>query len=149
MFSRKRRRKNIVDLEVQGAVLRKVAMHWLMFFSCNTFALLAWVKMVEMPDATWETVFTVCLSRYLPFVLVTSVLFPAFLLDTLKFSSRFAGPIYRLRDALRRAANGEVVKPVTFRTQDFWSEMATNFNRVAGLSEPANTDDRATGAIRK
>lgn len=145
----KRRRQKIVDLEVQGAMLRKIAVHWGLFFVCNTLALLIWIKMFEMPDQTWGTIANECLRRYFPFVLVTSVLFPAFLLDTLKFTSRFAGPIYRLREALRQAAAGEVVKPVSFRSQDYWSEIATNFNRVAGLVDHTKSDATTTQTLQK
>ncbi len=134
-----RRSKSLVDPEVQGSVLKKVAMHWLLLFLCNTIALVIWVRLFEQPDAAWGDTLRDCLQRYLPFFVVTIVLLPAFVWDTLKLTNRFAGPILRLRLALSDAADGRIVAPLHFRQNDFWREIAENFNSVLSRVTVAET----------
>ncbi|TWU62927.1 MULTISPECIES: hypothetical protein [Crateriforma] len=125
-----RRKKTIVDSEVQGGILRKIALHWVALFFCNTLALMIWLRLFEQPEAGWSEAFQECWTRFLPFFIVTMTLIPAFIWDTLKLTNRFAGPISRLRQALRDAGEGRPVGPLKFRTSDYWAEMADDFNRL-------------------
>jgi hypothetical protein len=47
------------------------------------------------------------------------------------------GPILRLRRALKEVADGLPAKPLNFREQDFWRELATDFNRAAARAAAA------------
>lgn len=140
-----KRRRALVDPEVQGGVLRKIAIHWVVFFVCNATALMIWIRLFEQPDADWGQTFSDTLLRFLPFFVITMALIPAFVWDTLKLTNRFAGPILRLRAALSDASAGRAVSPIHFRTNDFWQEMATNFNtlmeRHKTTGEPSGDTD--------
>ncbi len=125
-----KRRNTLVDPEVQGGVLKKIAVHWGVFFVCNALALMIWIRLFEQPDASWGQTFSDALKRFLPFFVITMALIPAFVLDTLKLTNRFAGPILRLRSALSDASRGESIEPLHFRTNDYWQEIAKNFNSV-------------------
>ena len=59
-------------------------------------------------------------------------LLPILALDFLQFTNRFAGPVLRLRAAMRQVARGEAAPPLSFRDDDFWQELAADFNRIAG-----------------
>ncbi len=131
-----RRSKSLVDPEVQGSVLKKIAAHWFILFVCNSLALVLWVRLFEQPDAMWSETLRECFYRYLPFFVVTVALAPAFVWDTLKLTNRFAGPILRLRQALAESAQGRVVAPLHFRQNDFWREIAENFNITVGARKP-------------
>ncbi|MGI9474253.1 MAG: hypothetical protein ACR2NZ_22115 [Rubripirellula sp.] len=128
--SNKKRRKVLVDPEVQVGVIRKIAAHWVIFFICNAMALMIWVRLFEQPDADWGQTFADSLRRFLPFFVITMALIPAFVWDTLKLTNRFAGPILRLRGALLDASQGRAVAPLRFRENDFWQEIALNFNSM-------------------
>ena len=125
-----KRRKALVDPEVQGGILRKIAVHWVIFFICNAMALMIWIRLFEQPDADWGQTFGDTLRRFLPFFIITIALIPAFVWDTLKLTNRFAGPILRLRSALADASEGRAVQPLHFRSSDFWQEIAVNFNKL-------------------
>ena len=131
----KPRKQLLVDKEVQGSLLRKVSIHWTAFFVCNAIALTIWIRVFERPDVGWAETFQDTLRRFLPFFVINLALIPAFIRDTLKVTNRFAGPISRLRKALRLAADGEPVDRLTFRETDFWSEVAKDFNRVVDRIE--------------
>lgn len=125
-----KRRTALVDPEVQGGILRKIAFHWVAFFVCNAMALMIWIRLFEQPDADWGQTFSDALRRFLPFFVITLALIPAFVWDTLKLTNRFAGPIRRLRSALQDASEGRAVAPLSFRSNDYWKEIASNFNDV-------------------
>ena len=126
----KKRRKILVDPEVQVGIIRKIAAHWVVFFICNAMALMIWVRLFEQPDADWGQTFADAVRRFLPFFVITLALIPAFVWDTLKLTNRFAGPILRLRGALLDASQGRAVAPLRFRENDFWQEIARNFNAL-------------------
>ncbi len=141
-----KRRRALVDPEVQGGVLRKIAIHWVLFFICNALAMMIWIRLFEQPDADWGQTFGDTLLRFLPFFIITMALIPAFVWDTLKLTNRFAGPILRLRSALADASDGRAVSPLHFRTNDFWQEIAENFNKVmrrhdVEIGPPTDPDD--------
>lgn len=135
-----KRTKSLVDPEVQGGILRTVAIHWILFFVCNAVALMIWVRLFEQPDADWGQTFGDTLRRFLPFFVITAALIPAFVLDTLKMSNRFAGPVSRLRRALQDAREGRTVKPLKFRGRDYWQDMATDFNSLLERAQVGPVD---------
>lgn len=138
----KKRRQTLVDPEVQGGILRKVALHWAVFFLCNALALVIWIRLFEQPDAEWGQTLGDTFRRFLPFFVISIALFPAFVWDTLKMTNRFAGPILRLRQALAEASAGRAVPPLRFRDSDYWQEIANNFNRLMErYSNAASTTD--------
>ena len=57
-------------------------------------------------------------------------LLPVFVLDTIKMSNRFAGPIYRLRQTIRSIAQGDPPPRLKFRDFDFWQGLAQDFNQM-------------------
>jgi len=57
-------------------------------------------------------------------------LLPVFVLDAIKLSHRFAGPIYRLRYTIRKIAHGDPAPRLKFRDFDFWQGLAEDFNRM-------------------
>ena len=137
----------LTDPVVQFGLLRRIAIHWLLLFACNAVGLLLWVRLLELPDQSWSQSVTVVLQRFLPFFLITAVVLPAFVVDTLKLTNRITGPIRRLRGDLGRVAAGQKVTKLKFRGGDFFSEIAEPFNRIVErierierLQTPAATD---------
>jgi len=55
-------------------------------------------------------------------------------------SNKFVGPVMRLRNGLRDLAEGRPAQPLNFRDDDFWREMATDFNRAAAHVARAAAD---------
>jgi len=57
-------------------------------------------------------------------------LLPVFVMDTVKLSHRFAGPIFSLRRAIREVAAGETPRRLKFRHKDFWKDLADDYNAM-------------------
>ena len=65
-----------------------------------------------------------------PFLLVLVFLLPVFIIDSIKLSNRFAGPVYSLRRALREIVQGKPPRRLKFRKHDFWHDLADDYNAL-------------------
>jgi methyl-accepting chemotaxis protein len=124
-----RRTKHFIDSNVQGALARRIILHWLTFLSVAF--LVSFILQVltnpfrpisEHMQDLWQT--------QGPFLLVITFLLPVFVVDTIKLSHRFAGPIFALRRAIREVAAGQSPRKLKFRRRDFWQDLALDYNAM-------------------
>ena len=136
-----KRKKYFVDRSVQGTLLLHIVAHWAVFL----FAAGLFVLFVELLAGNPRDVGKNFLHRSGPTLLALLALAPLFLRDLCKLSHRFAGPMVRLRRAMRDLADGREVSPIHFRENDFWKDVASDFNRVVKRvqSTGANLDEDA------
>jgi nitrogen fixation/metabolism regulation signal transduction histidine kinase len=140
-----RRKKHFVDAVVQGSLARRILVHWLVFLLVATLAsfLLQVLSdpfrpLAEHAKNLWWT--------HGPFLLVMVFLLPVFVVDTIKISHRFAGPVYALRRAIREIVQGKPARKLKFRRRDFWHDLADDYNamllRLNLLEESDEADAR-------
>jgi nitrogen fixation/metabolism regulation signal transduction histidine kinase len=140
-MSRPQRRQKYIDSQVQGALARRIIFHWLVFVSVAAVAALL-LQVLSDPfqpagkhiENLWYT--------HGPFLLVLVFLLPVFVVDTIKISHRFAGPIFSLRRTMREVADGQPPRKLKFREGDFWHELAEDYNAMIGRLAP-NADDES------
>lgn len=142
-----RRSRTLIDFEVQTSLLRKVAFHWCVLMGANALALFGWTFLMNAPVESWADVTGEFFGTYAPVFMVSLALFPVFLVDTAKLSNRFVGPILRIRRALGSVVSGETVEPVKFRENDFWRNLADDFN--SALAERGRASVDGSSAIEK
>ena len=70
-------------------------------------------------------------SQYGLLALVLGVLSPVFIYDSIKMSNRFVGPMVSFRRSLKQLADGGDPGKAQFRENDYWKEMAGDFNTIA------------------
>lgn len=125
-----KRRRIFVDRKVQGALSIRVAVYW--FCCLLSVALLSacWTAIKQGPMSAVQLVQAIapqCVA-----VLASSLLLlPIIVIDSVRQSNKFAGPMLRIRSAMQQLANGKPVQPIQFRKGDFWYDFAGDFNRVA------------------
>mgnify|MGYP001821305983 CR=1 FL=1 len=141
-----RRKKHLVDSSVQGALVRRILLHWLMFLALTLVMLPAW-QLISSGDIfrPFSVLVAESWTRTAPVFLALVAMMPLFAWDTVKFSHRFAGPMYRFRKTLQElAAHGEAPM-VKLRNGDFWQEVADDFNavleRLASDENDASSDE--------
>jgi len=142
-MTKPRRTKHFIDSRVQGALARRIIVHWLMFLAAA--ALVAFILQVlsnpfrslaaHAQDMWWT---------HGPFLLVLAFLLPVFVVDSIKLSHRFAGPIYALGRALREVAQGEKPRKLKFRKRDFWHDLAEDYNALLVKFELLENEQKAT-----
>ena len=134
-MSRKNRKQNWCDSSVQGALLRRVFCHWLIFFVVASLSVVMLQTLLGDPAVPLKERLMNEAGEFVFMAIVLLSLFPAFMLDTIRFSNRFVGPVGRLRKYLRHLGQEQNTEELSFRGNDFWSEMADEYNVVAELVE--------------
>jgi hypothetical protein len=139
-----KRRKLFVDRAVQGSLLRRVALHWALYFTCLVIFLGIFYVLKSQATSQPMSLDDFFQDHMITFAVLLALV-PLFLYDTLKLSHRFAGPMVRLRNGLRDWADGKEVGAIKFRQRDFWAELADYLNQAVERSkhdseEPENSD---------
>ena len=139
-MSDKKRKQNYVDTKVQGALLRRIISHWFVFFFVAGITIVAMQALLGDPAQSISERVAAKASDLGIIGIVLLAIFPAFLLDTIRFSNRFAGPVVRLRRGLRELGENGTTTDITFRDDDFWADMAAEFNLVKARVDAANNE---------
>jgi hypothetical protein len=139
MFNSRRRQLFIDGL--QTVVMVRVVAYWLFCILASSLMACCWIAWLDRPASSGE-LFSLLLRHYGPVFLGTLVLLPLVIMDTLRLTNRFVGPVYRLRRALHEAAEGQLARPLQFRDDDFWREVADDFNRAIGRPDESETVTR-------
>ncbi len=128
-----KRKQNFVDSSVQGALLRRIFCHWCTFFVVTLISIVLMQTLLGDPAKSVLDRLKFELGEFMFIGMILLALFPAFMLDTIRFSNRFVGPIVRLRRHIRELGSEKNTDHCTFRDNDFWTEVAAEYNSVADL----------------
>ncbi len=127
---RNMRRQKYIDSHVQGALCKRIFMHWCVFFVVSMLAIGGIQVLLGNPGESLVQRISEQFGQLFFFALVLASLLPAFMLDTVRFSNRFVGPFARLRRGMRELAEFDKSEKIHFRDNDFWSAAAAEFNQL-------------------
>jgi hypothetical protein len=148
-MSKSIRKKTYVDPKIQGMLVRRLVIHWTTFLIVASGVVFC-VQLLSDPFRPLGEHFQQLWWMQGPFLLVFVLLLPVFVLDTIKLSHRFVGPVYRLRQTIRQIAEGNTPPPLKFRDFDFWQDMAQDFNvmvdRLSDRKSDSEDEDLAETA---
>ena len=138
----KSKRTNLLpNPKLQGALLLRVALYWLA--SVFVMLLLSYVQAIL---ASGEAPFSVSLNRTIemfgPALISSFLILPFLLIDAVRFSVRFTGPLKRLTNEVHRMASGQDPAQINFREQDYFHELAAPINAVAAELKRLRTLER-------
>jgi hypothetical protein len=130
-----RRKKSFVNLRIQGGLLGRMAGYWLLYHVVLWHGLFVYrYAQVRMSISDGHTVdplrsiyWQFCVD-YSPLLICSLLIMPLFMLDFLRLTHRFAGPLVRIRESLIQLMNNEPVPSVEFRKGDLLPELQTTFN---------------------
>lgn len=125
-FSRKRL---FVDPEVQGQLVLRVTLYWVTCLITIALMVMCW-RIVNGPARPFYRHLDDMWFHLGPALLASLLLLPMVIVDVIRVSNRFVGPLLRLRRSLRGLARGEEVDPIRFRQGDFWQGFADEFNSL-------------------
>ena len=126
------RKRLYINPDIQGGLIARTVVHWLLYMAAALVAATIWTT-YRSHDAFILSLAQEVLSNFAPAFIAGVALLPLFLYDQLRFSNRMVGPIYRLRQEMRKLTRGEGVQRLRFRNQDHWPELAEEFNRLAEM----------------
>jgi hypothetical protein len=125
-----KRRQLFVDSRVQGALVLRLLGYWVVTMITVSAMVLCW-RMVSTPARPFASHVQSLWLHYGSAFVAAILLLPLIVIDCVRTSNRFAGPLYRLRRSMRDLTAGLPVPPIHFREGDFWSEVADDFNAVS------------------
>lgn len=148
-----RRTKHFIDSNVQGALARRIIFHWLIFLGVAFLASFI-LQVLTNPFRPISAHLQDVWFTHGPFLLVMCFLLPVFIVDSIKLSHRFAGPIFSLRRAIREIAAGQAPRKLKFRRRDFWQDLAIDYNAMLdqlGAFDPqdAAADEKQSTGSKK
>lgn len=135
------RKKLLVDPVVQGALIGRVAVYWFVCLITLFFLLLCWNIITGPARLPWRQLDSMWF-HYGPVFVASVFILPIVLIDVLRLTNRFAGPIYRVRRVMRELAAGKQVEKVHFREEDFWKEFAEELNSLIDEVERLRENQR-------
>ncbi|GIW96345.1 MAG: hypothetical protein KatS3mg110_4386 [Pirellulaceae bacterium] len=71
----------------------------------------------------------------LPILIASLLLLPLVMIDAVRISHRFVGPLFRVRNTLRALSSGHSVSHITYRDGDYWKEFADDVNQLIDYVE--------------
>jgi len=145
MGNRSQRRRLFIDFPVQGTLLVRAVLFWMVTVISQAIMVLFFSVMTSdsIGDLHGQQIWW-----YLQLnLLASALLLPAILLDLLRLSHRWVGPIFRLRASLQALNRGETVEPIAFRDGDFWQELAGEFNQTAEELQRRRAAEAASDAF--
>lgn len=129
MTNRNRRHELFVDAKLQGALLTRIVAYW--FLGVFVIFLLIGFQVFLAGNGKPIVVnLQQSLAHFEPTLIAALGILPVILMDCLCVTSKFAGPLSRIRRQMRKMADGELVEPVQIRKKDFCQELSREFNRV-------------------
>jgi len=131
----RKRRQLLVDPKVQGALILRVVLYWIVCVVTITLMLLCW-RIITGPARPFYLHFKDMWFFYGPALIASFLLLPLVIYDIVQMSNRFCSPLFRLRRSIRGLARGEYVAPISFREGDFWKEFAQEFNALLARIQP-------------
>lgn len=123
------RKRLFVDPKVQGMLIARVVMYWVGCVVTIALMLLVW-RIVTGPARMFYTHFDAMWFHFGPALIASFLLLPLVIIDIIRASNRFVGPMLRLKRSMGQLARGEQVEPIEFRDTDFWREFADEFNTI-------------------
>lgn len=126
----KKRQRIYVDQHVQGGIVVRLVALWV---ASTAVAVAVWFVMQFFADPTQGLAFYLAGAgkTLFPLLLAFGVTLPIAILQLLRFTHRFAGPVVRLRRMMHELANGDDVPTLKFRPNDYWQDLADEYNRAA------------------
>ena len=141
MTGGKRRHQVISDRNLQGTLLAHATIYWFYCLFSVTLIAVFWIIVTKRPESSSELFAQLWLNCG-PALLGSVVLLPLVLLDCLRLSNRFAGPMVRMQRVLRELAAGERTEAITLRPGDYWVECAESINTVRGRLHEQNSQEK-------
>lgn len=126
----KKRKVFLVEKQVQSALGWRIAAHWVVFLTLSIFVTCSLQMLGNFERGTFWSSLQKSLLGQMGSIAVLLALLPWFIHDSLKLSNRFAGPMVRLRKSIIELTNQAETQPISFRSGDFWQDIASDFNQL-------------------
>jgi len=128
-MKRKSGRRLLLDSEIQKTLAFRVAQYGMLFLFMTGLIVYCW-SVSTTPHREFRHFIADFWARFGPTMAAGALLLPIVIIDTLRLTSRYAGPVNRVRSTVQRLADGEPVAPIDCRRDDLLGELIDDVNRL-------------------
>ncbi len=135
MSTKNVRRRFFVDRLIQGRIVGRIAMYWVLYHVVLWHSLFVFRYLQYRagtingePPQPFGELYGQFVADYYPVALFAIVTLPIFLFDIVRLTHRVAGPIVRFKNVMRSHLDGKKVPPVKLRTDDLLLPFQDTFN---------------------
>ena len=123
-MAKENRKQLVIEPVIQYSLIRQLLVQW----GLHLVATLVLLTILQVFLGGFFNTWQYHLERIGPtlasFTVSLLFLLPVYVMNSLKLSNRFAGPIHRFRRELRSVAEGRPYRELKFRDNDYWTELA-------------------------
>lgn len=121
------RRQLMLDQEVQGMLINRVVLYWFVCLAGTGLAAWSWSIFTQEQPLSIPAI----IVQLAPAWIGSLILLPLCLVDILRQSNRFVGPVLRMRNTMKCVQLGDAIEPMQARDDDFWGDLIDRFNEIA------------------
>lgn len=125
----KKQRRLFIDRRIQGDLFRRVVLYWMLCMLVVLYMAVAWLVLPSNPKSLSEFL-SITYNRLGPVLTTSLLVLPLVLIDCLRISKHIADPVHHLHREMKRLAQGLEAAPVHLPQDDYWHEVANDFNRL-------------------
>jgi hypothetical protein len=123
------RRRIWVDVRVQGALVGRAVIYWLvafLYFGTTVFV----SNYCDYPHWTFSQHIQEWFTIVGPWIPSAALILPLVVYDIVRLSHQFVGPVLRAKKQLERIVQSPNCTPYTLRTDDYWHDLIKPMNDV-------------------
>lgn len=148
------RKKQFVSGPIQGRLMVQIGVYWVLYHFFLWFALFVFryadhrvTASMSGSSLSLQDLYGQFVRDYYPVVICALGSLPIVLIDMMKLTHRVAGPLVRVRQALRDVTAGKRIAPLKFRKGDLLVDLEDDFNKCFDkLSGSCSSDATPTGS---
>ncbi len=132
---KEQRSKFFINKRIQGKILWRCAMFWVLYHFLMIHTLMAFEFMKYQigifnggPVVSFTEFYSNFIGKYYPLILTAAAIFPILARDLVKMSHRIVGPLVPFQNAVKNLKNGDPVEEVQIRDGDLLIEFQNDFN---------------------
>ena len=123
-MAKENRKQLVIEPVIQYSLIRQLLVQWSLHLVATLVLLTILQVFLGGFFNTWQYHFERIGPTLASFTVSLLFLLPVYVMNSLKLSNRFAGPIHRFRRELRSVAEGRPYRELRFRDNDYWTELA-------------------------
>ena len=130
-----RRKKEFVNKKIQGKLLVRLAVYWIVYHVMLWHAMFLYRFMHYRGELlaggrslSFSQLYSQFVETHFSLIVCAVLVFPVILWDMLKLTHKVAGPLVRFQHALRQLGRGEYVERISLRKGDLLTDYQDAFN---------------------
>lgn len=136
-----KRKQLVIEPVIQYSLIKQLLQQWCLHLVATLLLLTMLQVLLGGFFHPWQIHAQKLWPTLASFTVSLLFLLPVYVMNSLKLSNRFAGPIHRFRRELRSLAQGRPYQELKFRDSDYWTEMADELDAaIAAIRDQLVTE---------